>query len=91
MDQGGAAGLLPSLIFLIFFVAIFYFLLIWPQRRRQRQHRELIESLRRGDEVVTSGGIIGKIKKVDEKTVTLEVGDGVTLKVLKNSVVERLS
>lgn len=91
MDQGGAAGLLPSLIFLIFFVVVFYFLLIWPQRRRQRQHRELIESLRRGDEVVTSGGIIGKIKKVDEKTVTLEVGDGVTLKVLKTSVVERMS
>jgi len=88
---GGMAGLLPSLIFLLVFIAIFYFMLIWPQRRKQRQHRELIASLKRGDEVITSGGLVGKIKKVDKDTIILEVEEGVNLRVLKESVIERLS
>lgn len=88
---GGLAGLFSSIIFLVLFIAIFYFMLIWPQRRKQRQHRELIESLKRGDEVVTSGGLVGKIKKVDKDTIILEVEEGVSLRVLKDSVIERLS
>ncbi len=88
---GGMTGIISSVIFLLFFIAIFYFMLIWPQRRKQRQHRELIEDLKRGDEVVTSGGIIGKVKKVDKNNIILEVEEGMTLKILKDAVAERLS
>lgn len=82
--------LIPTLLFLLIFIAIFYFMLIRPQRRRQQEHKALIESLKRGDEVVTAGGICGKIKKVDEDKILLEVEEGVTLKILKDSIMERV-
>jgi len=83
-------GVISSVVFLLFFIAIFYFMLIWPQRRKQRQHRELIEELKRGDEVVTSGGIIGKVKKVNKDNIILEVEESMILRILKDAVVERL-
>lgn len=82
--------LIPSLLFLLIFVAIFYFMLIRPQRRRQQEHKALIESLKRGDEVIAAGGICGKIKKVDEDKIWLEVEEGVTLRILKDSIMERV-
>jgi len=87
---GGMGGIISSVVFLLFFIAIFYFMLIWPQRRKQRQHRELVENLKRGDEVITSGGIIGRVKKVNKDNIILEVEEGMTLKILKDAVVERL-
>jgi preprotein translocase subunit YajC len=81
--------LVQLLVFLVLMGAIFYFLLIRPERRRRQQHQELIESLKRGDRVITMGGICGVIKKVDKDRVWLEVEDGVTIKLLKDSVVER--
>jgi len=83
-------AIISSIVFLLFFIAIFYFMLIWPQRRKQRQHRELIEELKRGDEVVTSGGIIGRVKKVNKDNIILEVEENMTLRILKDAVVERL-
>lgn len=91
MEQAtGFSGLIMPLLFLLIFVAIFYFMLIRPQRKRQRQHQDLISNLKRGDEVITAGGICGKVKKIDKDRIWLEVSEeGVTLKVLKDSIVER--
>lgn len=88
--KGRVVELISSLLFLLFFIAIFYFMLIRPQRRRQQEHKALIESLKRGDEVVTAGGIFGKIKKVDGDKILLEVEEGITLKILKDSIMERV-
>lgn len=68
--------------------AIFYFLLIRPQQRRAKEHREMVANLRRGDVVVTHSGLIGKIKRVGDVEMTLEVADGVAFKMLKGAVSE---
>lgn len=78
-----------TLFLLLLMFGIFYFLLIRPERRRRREHRELMEDLKRGDKVVTVGGIFGIIKKVDKDRVWLEVEDGMTLKLRKDSIAER--
>lgn len=71
-EGGGAAS---SLLILVAFIAIFYFLLIRPQRKQQKAHEQMVRNLKRGDEVVTLGGIIGKIVHLDEEKVTLKSGD----------------
>lgn len=60
---------------LVFIVGIFYFLFIVPQRREQKKHRELVESLRPGDNVVTAGGLIGAVVQLSEKELTLKTGE----------------
>ena len=67
------------------FVAIFYFLLIRPQRQQQKKHRELMASLQRGDQVVTSGGIIGEVVHLKDNEVTLRTGD-TRVVVLRSSI-----
>ena len=79
---GGLLGLLP--IVLIF--VLFYFLLIRPQQKRQKQHKEMVASLKKGDEVVTVGGTLGKITDVGENFITLAVTDSVEVKVQKHAV-----
>jgi len=69
----------------LFFV-IFYFMLIRPQSKRAKEHRALLAALAAGDEVVTSGGILGRVVEVGESFVTVEVADGVKLKVQKHQV-----
>lgn len=77
-------------IFLIGFLVIFY-LMIWrPQAKRAKEHKNLIGSLSVGDEVVTGGGILGKIRKVTDEFIVLEVGDGQELKFQKGAVVAAL-
>jgi preprotein translocase subunit YajC len=86
-DAGGGggnplAGFLPLLI--IF--AIFYFLLIRPQQKKARDHRDLLESLKKGDKVVTSGGVYGLIEQVGTNTVTLKVAENVKVKFGKSYI-----
>lgn len=77
-------------IFLIGFLVIFY-LMIWrPQAKRAKEHKNLISGLGVGDEVVTGGGILGKVKKVTDEFIVLEVGDGQELKFQKGAVVAAL-
>jgi preprotein translocase subunit YajC len=79
-----------SLIFLVGFVVIFY-LMIWrPQAKRAKDHKNLIGGLSAGDEVVTNGGILGKVKKVSDDFIVLEVSDGQELKFQKGAVVAAL-
>lgn len=75
-----------QLIFLGIFVLIFYFLLIRPQNKRRKEHQELMGALGNGDEVVTAGGIVGKITKVEDDFVILEVGKGVSLRFQKSAI-----
>ena len=73
-------------ILLIVFIAIFYFFMIRPQMKRQKEHRNLLASLSKGDEVVTTGGIYGVIESVGDTKVELRVAEGVVLKFQKQSI-----
>ena len=81
-SQGGLMSFLP----LIVIFAIFYFLLIRPQMKRSKEHRKLVEELSTGAEVVTNGGLLGRITRVDESFVTVEFTDKVEIKVQKNAI-----
>lgn len=84
--------IIGQLFFFAALIAIFYFLLIRPQQKRLKAHRELVENLRRGDTVVTSGGIVGKIVKiVDEREALVEIADGVRVRVVKHTVSDVLN
>ncbi len=82
---GGEPGLLGFLPLVLIFV-VFYFLLIRPQSKRAKEHKAMVEALAVGDEVVTAGGILGKITEVADQFIKLEVASGVVLKVQKHTV-----
>jgi len=84
-DSATSGGLLSFLPLIIIF-AIFYFMLIRPQMKRSKEHRQLVSQLGKGDEVVTNGGVLGRITAVSESFVTLEVGDKVQIKVQRHAV-----
>ena len=71
---------------LIILVVIFYFLLIRPQMKRSKEHRQMLGSLSKGDEIVTSGGLAGKVTQIGENYISLEVSEGTTVKLQKGSV-----
>jgi preprotein translocase subunit YajC len=79
-------SLWPMLIFLVVIFAIFYFLMIRPQRRRQKEREEMMQSLHRGDKVITAGGIYGTIESVGEDNVVIKIESGATMRVNKASV-----
>ncbi len=88
---GGSLGLLALAPYLLIFV-IFYFLLIRPQQTRAKQHRAMVEALRRGDQVVTSGGIVAKVSKVqDDGMVEVEIADGVKVMVVRHTITQVLN
>ena len=90
MAGGGASGQqgggMEGIFMLLIMFGIFYMLLIRPQQKRAKQHRELVESLKAGDLVITAGGIHGKIVAVEDKVLTIEVSAGVKIKVNRNSI-----
>jgi preprotein translocase subunit YajC len=71
---------------LAIFFAVFFFFVIRPQMKRAKEHRALIAALAKGDEVVTSGGILGRVEDVGEAFITLEVADGVRMKMQKHAI-----
>lgn len=77
---------MTSLIFFGGMILVFYFILIRPQSKRAKQHRELVAGISKGDEVVTNGGMLGKITDVSEQFVTVEIADNVQIKVQKQAV-----
>ncbi|MFZ5609877.1 MAG: preprotein translocase subunit YajC [Pseudomonadota bacterium] len=85
--EGASAGLLSVLPFILIIV-IFYFLLIRPQQKRMKQHKALIAGIRRGDVVVTSGGLIGKVAKVDDDELQVDLGDNVRVRVVRATIAE---
>ena len=82
----GQPSTLEMLALPAIFIGIMYFLIILPQQKKQKEHRRLLESLKAGDEVITSGGLIGRIKSVADFFVTIDVGSNVALKVAKSHV-----
>ncbi|EFO29773.1 preprotein translocase, YajC subunit [Roseibium sp. TrichSKD4] len=91
-QAAGGAGGPDFLISMLPFVAIFaimYFLIIRPQRQRMKQHQDMVANLRRGDTIVTTGGLIGKVSKVvDDGEVQVELGEGVKVRVVRQMVQE---
>jgi preprotein translocase subunit YajC len=80
-DPGVAGLIFPLAILLIFFV-----LFVWPQHKRGRDHKKLLESLNKGNEVVTNGGLLGKIVDVDDNFVQLEIGENILVHVQKHAI-----
>jgi preprotein translocase subunit YajC len=87
---GGAAGggmaAFQQIIPLVFMFAIFYFLLIRPQQKKAKEHKVLLESMKKGDNVITAGGVHGKVTAVDSDLVTLEIANNVNIKITKSYV-----
>lgn len=81
-QAGGLAGFLPIIILF----AIFYFLLIRPQQKKAKEHRDMIANLKKGNRIVTSGGIYGTITSMDDTTIGLEIADKVKIKLSRGNV-----
>ncbi len=86
--SGGTASTLFFLGQFVLIGLIFYFLIIRPQQKRAKAHQELINAVKRGDQVVTAGGIVGKVTKVDEKMVEVEISAGVKVRVIKATLTD---
>ena len=79
-------------VLLILIFAIMYLLLIRPQQKKAKEHQAMVAALRRGDQVVTAGGIMGKVSKVkDEREVELEIATGVNVRVVRNTITQVVS
>ena len=86
-----AAGPVPLDLFIIVAFALVFYFIVWrPQSKRAKEHRDLISSLNKGDEIVTNGGVLGKITKVDEQFLVVEVAENVELKLQKGAVAAAL-
>lgn len=85
-QAGGPMGAFQAILPLVFMFAIFYFLLIRPQQKKAKDHRALLDSLKKGDQVVTAGGIHGKVSAIDGDVVLLEVATGITIKISKGYI-----
>ena len=86
----GQSGALMQIPFLILMFVVFYFLLIRPQTKRAKEHRAMVAALEVGAEVVTNGGVLGKVTQVGEQYLTVEIADGVNVKVQRGSVAQVL-
>ena len=90
---GAASNPIMQFLPLILIFAIMYFLMIRPQQKKAKQHRAMVEALRRGDQVITQGGVIGKVSRVKEgeNEVEVEIADGVKVRVVKSTIVQVLN
>lgn len=82
--------MLPTVVMLAAFIGIFYFLLIRPQRQQQKRHDEMVQSLKRGDEVSTVGGIVGQIVHIKDNRLTIKTGEDTRLVVERDKVARKL-
>ncbi|MCS6763589.1 MAG: preprotein translocase subunit YajC [Candidatus Protistobacter heckmanni] len=83
---GGLESNLTSFILLILMFVVLYFVMIRPQMKRQKEHKSMIEALGKGDEVLTAGGILGKVTKVGEQYLSVELAEGVEVQVQRGSI-----
>lgn len=89
---GGGADIFTSLLPIILIMVVFYFLLIRPQQKKVKQHREMVAALRRGDKIVTAGGLIGTVTKViNENEAQVELAEGVRVRVVRATIQDVLS
>jgi preprotein translocase subunit YajC len=85
-QPGGAGGMLSSLFLFLPLIAIFYFLIFRPQQKQRKEAQEMLTRLKKGDRIVTRGGLIGVIDKVEEQTLRIEAGSGLKLRVRRDYV-----
>lgn len=88
---GDTMGLLMSLAPLILIFVVFYFLLIMPQQKKAKQHKQMLEGIAKGDEVITSGGIHGKVVGITDQVLTLDVGEKMKIKVSREFISHKKS
>jgi len=81
--------MLPLLIMMALLFGVFYFIMIRPQRKRQKEHQQMMTELKKGDKVITAGGIYGVVESISEDNVVIKVESGATLRVLRQSVALR--
>lgn len=89
-QTAGGSSQWMSLLPLVILFGVFYFLLIRPQQKRAKQQKTFLENLKKGDSVVTSGGLCGKITGITDNMVTLEIAEKVRVRVLKSSIVDQM-
>ncbi len=87
---GSMADSLMSMLPLVLMFVVLYFVMIRPQMKKQKEHRAMIEAVAKGDEVVTAGGVLGKISKVGDNYLGLEVSNGVEIQIQRSAVVQVL-
>jgi len=85
-EGSGAAGFAASLLPIVAMIAILWFLLIRPQQKEQQKHKEMVQNLKKGDEVVTVGGMYGRIMALDPETVSLKIADDVKVDVERGKI-----
>jgi preprotein translocase subunit YajC len=86
-SAGGAqGGGLESMLLIVLMFVVLYFLMIRPQMKRAKEHKAMIEALQKGDEVVTAGGVLGRVSKLNENYITLEIANNVEIQVQRPSV-----
>ena len=89
--DGGTMSILMQFAPVLLIFVVFYFLLIMPQQKKAKQHKEMLDSLDKGDEVITSGGIHGKIVGVADQVLTIDIGDKVKIKVSRDFIAHKKS
>ncbi len=89
-EAAGQASGTSTIIMMVLFAAVFYFLLIRPQSKRAKEHKGMLEAIQKGDEVVTGGGILGKVSKITDGFVILNVAQGVEMKFQKHAITASL-
>jgi preprotein translocase subunit YajC len=87
-SSAGPSGLLIQLAPLLLLFVLFYFMLIRPQQKRMKAHQAMVAGIKRGDNVVLSSGMLGKVVRVEEREVGVEIAQGVTVKVVKSMITE---
>jgi len=88
MPQAEGQSPLPSFIFLLLIIVVFYMFMIRPQMRRQKELKTYREALQKGDKVITTGGIYGKITDLKDSTITVEISDNVRIKIDKSAILK---
>jgi preprotein translocase subunit YajC len=87
---GSMQDSLTSMLPLVLMFVVLYFVMIRPQMKKQKEHRTMIDALAKGDEIATAGGLLGKVSKLTESTVTLEIANGVEVQLQRHAVVQVL-
>lgn len=86
--SAGSGGMLVSFLPFILIFAVFYFLLILPQQRKQKKHRSMLEGLKKGDRVLTTGGLLGTVAALNKNVVTIQIADNVRVKIRRDYIAE---
>jgi len=86
-EGDGGTSIAPLIIFLVLIFGLFYFVMIRPQRRKQKEHQMMVQELQKGDKVITAGGIYGIIESLSEDSIVLKIESGSTIRVARGSVV----